>query len=128
VKRITRPATGSVASVKLAKSTTGVEPANFDQSLPFHNHVTARGARLVPQTTEGLPVVVPFVVPFALAVAPGDGARSGIVALDGTPVFEVDDPDDPELDDPEPEEQAIGWFVRAGSSVPTRTTSWVAGS
>jgi hypothetical protein len=120
VNKTTCPATGSVASVSPAKSTSGVEPANFDQLLPFHNQVAAPGARPVPQTAEELPVVVPF----AFAGAVGTGAVSGIVALGGsTGVFELDDPDDPE-----PDEHAIGWFAPAASSVPTRITSWLAGS
>ena len=74
----------------------------------------------MPQTTEGLPV--------AFAVALGIGVVLGIEAVGGTPVFELDDPDDPELADPEPDEQAIGWFEPAGCSVPTRTSSWLTGS
>jgi hypothetical protein len=124
VSSTTRPATGSVARVTLPNSTSGVEPENFDQLLPFQSHVAAFGARLVPHEDELT------VVPFALAVAAGTGAISGIVvALGGsTPVFELDDPEDPDPEDPDPDEHAIGNSTPDGSEVPTRITSRVTGS
>src|ERR1039457_1087126 len=43
VRSTARPVTGSVARVPLPKTTSGVEPEAFDQSVPFHNQVAALG-------------------------------------------------------------------------------------
>jgi hypothetical protein len=107
----TRPDTGSVASTALPKTTSGVDPGAFDQSLPFHSHVTALGETMVAQPGDTTPTgCLAFALALGTGVASGSGAIAGIGLPGGMKVV-VDpvDPDaDPEDEDPEPPEQATG--------------------
>jgi hypothetical protein len=129
VSSTTRPATGSVASEPLPNPMSGVEPDALDQSVPFHNQVASFGETIVVHE-DGARAVPPF----ALDVALGSGAMSGIGVPGGMlPGAEPEDPDDvdpEEDDDPEPPTaQAIGSpFDPAASCSPIRITSWLTGS
>ena len=122
----TRPDAGSVASRPLPKTLNGVDPAAFDQSRPFHSHVTALGDRLTAHA--GCATAVP---PLVLAEGLGSGAIAGIGFAGGMKV--VPDPVEPEAvepedADPEPPEQTTGPWFDAANWPPTRTTSWLTGS
>jgi hypothetical protein len=120
--RTTRSDAGSVASSPLPKTVKGVDPDAFDQSRPFHSHVTALGDRLTAHA--GCATAVP---PVVLEEALGTGAIAGIGFAGGMKV--VPDPAEPEDADPDPPEQTTGpWFDTASCSPPTRRTSWLTGS
>jgi hypothetical protein len=105
-----------VARLLPPKTTNGVVPEAFDQSLPFHSHVTVLGDAMVPQSGPTIGVVRPGVAAgLGTGVVLGAGAIAGIGCPGGMRV--VADPEEPEEDpddDPEPPEQATGpWFEPA---------------
>ena len=112
----TRWDTGSVARAPLPKKTNGVEPEAFDQSLPFHSHVTALGEIEVLQAGSHPP-----------RGAAGVGAIAGSGCTGGTTGV-VDAPRNPTTPIRSLPEQAIGPVDPVTCRRPTRSTSRLIGS